>query len=233
MSSSTDDWADSRWMPPSPHREAVLERIAKGRCHIESQGHGKPLLLVHEDGGVLELHKVRVGSWDLQADTSDAPETVTRHVDVCATIDEIEAWLKEDPAGAEADPERLDGLLRHALAMCRRMEKRRRAYQVFAQRIDELSREMQEIVGPSVAHLDDEAEAVKAAAHSPGEHEQVTLHAEAIRDVANNLEQTLRKHRDTATELAALYEDIRGARDWSKDVADRLSAIRTDRSQGS
>ena len=97
-----EEWADSPWMPPSPHREAVLERLAAGRAHIEEQGHGKPPLLVHEDGGILELPKARLGSWDLYAaDRVGAPEGTTKHVDVCGTIDEIEGWLRDNPSGGE------------------------------------------------------------------------------------------------------------------------------------
>ena len=29
---------DERWLPPSPHREKILEKIAEGRAHIEEAG---------------------------------------------------------------------------------------------------------------------------------------------------------------------------------------------------
>ncbi|MGQ9729749.1 MAG: hypothetical protein ACUVX8_00615 [Candidatus Zipacnadales bacterium] len=219
-------WAQSRWMPPSPHREAILERVAKGRCHIESQGHGKPPLLVHEDGGVLELHKVRVGSWDLYAeDMADAPEGTTKHVDVCGTVDELENWIKQDPSAALREPQRLEALLQHAISMCRRMEKRWRAYQQFADRVVALGQRMQEVVGPDCTTLDEEAKQVTVAA-AQQDYAQVEAHAEAIREVANKLERTLRAYREAATELAALYEEIRGARDWSQDVQQHLAQLR-------
>jgi hypothetical protein len=222
-----EDWADSPWMPPSPHKEAVLERLAKGRCHIEAQGHGKPPLLVHEDGGILELPQARVGSWDLYADetASPPPGGLTKHVDVCGTIDEIEAWLKEDPGGALTDPERLQRLLHHALAMCGRMQRRRQAYRAFAAAVAELAEVLRDLAGPDCSRLDEDARAAGLRA-AEADYEGLVCHAEAIRDVANALEQTLRKYRDASTQLAALYEDIRGARDWGDDVRDRLAALR-------
>ncbi len=230
MSRDTDNWADSRWMPPSPHKEAVLERMAAGRCHIESQGHGKPPLLVHEDGGVLELHKVRKDSRDLHADPDGAPENATKHVDVCGTIDEIEKWLKEEPDGAERDPERLQELLQHATGMCRRMERRWQAYQEFASRVAAASVRMSEVTGPSCRQIDANAretsEAAHAEGHSEGDYDRLVVSVERIRDVANGLEGTLRGFRDLATELAATYEDIRGARNWDKDVEERLAKLR-------
>jgi hypothetical protein len=219
------EWADSRWMPPSPHKEAVLERLARGRVHIEEQGHGKPPLLVHEDGGVIELHKARVGSWDLYSeDTAEAPEGSTKHVDVCGTVDEIEAWLKEEPDGAQRDPDRLDALLKHALYMSSRMQRRWEAYQAFAAQVAEAATRMGAVAGPDCGGLEHHAHEVRQAA-GRGDVEHVVAHAEAIRDVANALEKTLRQYRDAATQLAALYEDIRGARDWSEDVRERLKAV--------
>jgi len=200
--------------------------LAAGRAHIEQQGHGKPPLLVHEDGGVLELHKARLGSWDLYSeDSADAPEGATKHVDVCGTIDEIEAWLKEHPGGAQEDPARLDELLGHALRMCGRMQRRGQAYREFAARVAEVAERLGAIAGPDCSGLEAAGQGVREAA-GEGDYEQTVAHAEAIRDVANALEKTLRQYRDAATELAALYEHVRGARDWSKDVEERLEALR-------
>ncbi|MBM3476396.1 MAG: hypothetical protein FJX75_24245 [Armatimonadetes bacterium] len=221
-----DDWAESPWMPPSPHKEAVLERLAKGRAHIEEQGHAKPPLLVYEDGGVIELHKARLGSWDLYSeDTAGAPEGCTKHVDVCGTIDEIEAWLKESPSGATDDPGRLEALLKHALHMCGRMQRRWAAYREFAGRVAEVAERLQAITGPDCDGPEAAAQGVREAGRE-GDTERTVAHAEAIRDVANALEKTLRQYRDAATELAALYEHARGARDWSKDVGERLALLR-------
>ena len=110
------------------------------------------------------------------------------------------------------------------------VERRWRAYQEFAARVAEVAAEIHAVVGPDCSRLDEEAAQVTAHAHaerySAADYEQVVAHAEAIRDVANHLEATLRKYRDAATQLAAAYEDIRGARNWDKDVEERLDHIR-------
>jgi hypothetical protein len=183
---------------------------------------------VYEDGGVIELHKARLGPWDLYSeDTTGAPEGSTKHVDVCGTIDEIEAWLKEHPSGATDDPERLEALLKHALYMCGRMERRWAAYREFAARVTQTAETLRAITGPDCSGLEAAAQGVREAA-GKSDSERTVAHAEAIRDVANALEKTLRQHRDAATELAALYEHARGARDWSKDVGERLTALRAE-----
>jgi len=222
----------SRWLPPSPHREKVLQLVALGRAHLEEQGHGKPPLLVHEDGGVFELPHVRIGGRGVIAESRlDAAPRLTRHGDVCGYIDEIQGWVKEDPAGLQTDPERLDVLLGDALYMCRRMEGRLRAYGEFAARAAVLVAQMQEITGPETSGLDREAEelrrqAAAGAAMTPAGAKEITARAEAVRDVANQLEQALRRFRDAATAVGALYEHIRGARNWEADVQARLETLR-------
>ncbi len=224
--------AQSRWLPPPPHREAVLQLIAAGRAHVEEQGHGKPPLLVHEDGGVLELPLVRIGGRGVVAESKSSEALrLTRHGDVCGCLDEIEAWLQEDPAGLENDPARLDTLLSDALYMCGRMERRLQAYRAYAARIAALAAQMQALTGPDTGGLAQAAEdlrrdAATGAAVTPGGAQGITRRAEAMRDVANGLESALRQCRGAATELGALYERIRGARNWDWDVAARSEALR-------
>ena len=47
------------WLPPSPHREAVLDVLSDGRAHLVERGHRVPPLLVFEDGGAMELPSAR------------------------------------------------------------------------------------------------------------------------------------------------------------------------------
>ena len=48
-----------KWLPPSPHREEILKAVESGAAYIKERGHNIPPLLVFEDGGVIELPKVR------------------------------------------------------------------------------------------------------------------------------------------------------------------------------
>jgi len=235
MPKSTDsaDAAEAnRWLPPSPHRERVLALIAAGRAHIEEQGHRKPPLLVHEDGGVLELPLVRIGSNGVVAESKpDVLTRLTKHSDVCGCIDDIEAWLKEDPAGPERDPERLNVLLGDAVYMCRRMARRLDAYREWSEQVAAVVEQMQGIAGPDTGGIDDHAErlrqqAAAGAGTTAKGMEEMVAGAEVIRELANELERTLRRHRDAATELGALFQLVKGARNWEGDVAERLSGLR-------
>lgn len=70
------DIANSRWLPSSPHREAILHALGQGRAHIEERGHHLSPLFVYEDGGAMELALMRVVDGRLVA-VADAqlPET--------------------------------------------------------------------------------------------------------------------------------------------------------------
>lgn len=118
-----EDYADSRWMPPSPHQEAILEILRRGRAHLEDRGHDLSPLLVYEDGGAMELHLMRLVDGKLVAVAGAAlPETTTKHVDVCGTIDELKRLWEEQPELVDSNPEQLQALLDHALQMVRRIE---------------------------------------------------------------------------------------------------------------
>jgi hypothetical protein len=108
------DCADSRWMPPSPHREAILDVLRRGRAHIEERGHDLSPLFVYEDGGAMELSLLRVVDGTLMAVADAAlPETSTKHVDVCGTIDELKRLWEQQPELADTDAARLHELLAH------------------------------------------------------------------------------------------------------------------------
>lgn len=214
------DFADSRWMPPSPHREAIMKALGKGRAHIEERGHNLPPLFVYEDGGAMELHLMRLVDGRLIAVAeAQLPETSTRHVDVCGTVDELKRILEHEPERADAHPEELVALLDHALAMLRRMEQRLGAYRDFARAVSERAGEMARLEHPDHAPVPDLAEQLRRRISAGGA--EVTRHlrevfaaAEAIRKIAGDTEQVLYRHRDLAIEVGRLYEQIRGAREW-------------------
>lgn len=47
------------WLPPSPHRERVLEYLRAGRAHVLSEEEDGSPLVQFEDGGVIPLRAVR------------------------------------------------------------------------------------------------------------------------------------------------------------------------------
>ena len=223
---SPDDWLPSHWMPPSPHRERVVEMLRRGRAHIEPRGHGVPPLFVYEDGGVIELPRVRLVDDRLVADESaEATTQTTKHVDVCGSIDELRRLLDEDPAVLQRDPPRLQRLIAEAERQLGHMRERLEAYQTAADEVARLLERMQAIQGPAFEPAEQAAAVLQdllAAGHEPTPErvaEVVTL-AEQMRDVANAAEQALYPSRDATILLGALYEGLRGARDWSQRLSE-------------
>lgn len=207
---------DSRWWPPSPHREEILKIIERGRAHLEAQGHGRPPLLVYEDGGAMELPKVRYVNGQFTASDGSEPEhQTTRFLDVCGTVDELKRLLRERPS--EATPERLRELLDDAGYMLARMQRRLSEYAQFASRVSTLATRLQAIQPPDLQPAQEALAALRTLLQTlPDDVEQPNQLAEQVRDVANRMEQTLYPYRDLAIELGALYEEIRGARQWRR-----------------
>lgn len=217
-----DDYADSRWMPPSPHREAILEQLRRGRAHIEERGHGLSPLFVYEDGGAMELSLMRLVDGRLVAVADAAlPETSTKHVDVCGTLDELKRLWEEHPELADTDPDQLLQLLGHAVGMLRRMKHRLEAYRSFAEAVSGRAAEMLQLKHPDHTPVSALADRLQSFIRQGGRTVAANLEAmfdaaESIRAIANESEQVLYRYRDLAIEVGALYEDIRGARQWQR-----------------
>ncbi|MBI2302602.1 MAG: hypothetical protein HYU66_27165 [Armatimonadetes bacterium] len=213
---------DSRWMPPSPHRDAILDELRRGRAHIEERGHDRSPLFVYEDGGVMELALMRLVDGRLVAVSgAGLPETGTKHVDVCGTIDELEALWAERPELADTDPEQLFALVEHALAMLRRMEQRLSVYSEFAESVRAAVSEMTMLRPPDHALAPALRQRLRDAIGAGGaavaaDFEALVATAEELRDIASASEEVLYRYRDLAIAIGNLYEGVRGARDWSQ-----------------
>ncbi len=217
-----DDYADSRWMPPSPHREAIIEVLRRGRAHIEERGHDLSPLFVYEDGGAMELSLMRLVDGKLVAVADAAlPATSTKHVDVCGTIDELKRLWEQQPELADTAPQQLQALLDHAAAMLRRIEQRMVAYREFAVAVEGRVAQMNALVHPDHAPAPDLhrqlCDTVRAGSSAVRERlADMFVTAEAIRTIAGDSEQVLYRYRDLAIEIGGLYEGIRGARAWKR-----------------
>ena len=130
---------DQRWLPPSPHREEVLRVIRIGRAHVEERGHNVPPLLVYEDGGTMELPRVRFAEGKFVASEGSEPaRATTRYLDVCGTVAELKRLVEEEPEAVLAHPDRLMQLTEDAHYMISRMERRLQTYRAFSERVEEL-----------------------------------------------------------------------------------------------
>ena len=212
-----------RWLPPSPHLEKVIENVEKGWASIEKRGHHEAPLLVFEDGGVIELPKVRYEQTyrGMQLVSSDeaAEAGVTKFRDVCGCVDHIKGVLHDNLQSVEADPHIFDQLLDHALYMVSRMYKREEEYRKFA--ADAIAVCTQIPRGPDPAMASNAAEEIKTILHNHPE--DVTKYtdllnqlAEDVRHVASNQEKCLADYKELALRLNKLYREVKGARNWEE-----------------
>jgi hypothetical protein len=213
---------DQQWLPPSPHREEVLRVIRIGRAHVEERGHNVPPLLVYEDGGTMELPRVRFAEGKFVASEGSEPaKATTRYLDVCGTVAELKRLVEEEPEAVLAHPDRLMQLTEDAHYMISRMERRLQTYRAFSERVEELCEGLKAIRGPDpnsayerIGQIhklleDDSAGAIR-------EKEALFEFAEGLRGIAGRLEKMLYAYRDVAIELGALYGAVKGARNWTK-----------------
>ena len=159
----------------------------------------------------------------------------TRYSDVCGGTDEFKRLLLEEPATA-ATPEgrqALRGLLDDGMYMLARMEVRLREYQAFRDALAGLVESMRAIEEPRLADAAAEAETLRArlaafpapdAAGAGGAPTEAAVRelidrAEEIRQVANDMEGALRRHKEATIEAGRTYLRLRGARDWDDGLA--------------
>lgn len=209
---------DNRWMPSSPHKEAVIDFIKKGRAHIEERGHNVAPLLICEDGGALELPKVRYVNGRFIVDERYEANS-TKYTDVCGTIDEFKQLLKDESVQSTFSV--LTELLDAAEYMAQRMGRRLEKYKEFRGEVENLWNSMRNISEPDVNRAKEKADQIRAFLRDNPSDVSDNLEflyslAEEIRDVANKLEQSLYAHRDAAIKLGTLYEEIKGARNWEE-----------------
>jgi len=208
-----------RWLPPSPHRERIAETIVDGTAYILARGHNQAPVLVFQDGGSMELPTVRWaeterGSQLVSVAQESSPDQ-TRHRDVCGSVDEFKRLISEDPQN-----EALDRLLDDIGYMIRRMEKRRQEGRQFA--ADVLEAAQGPVRGPERVELADEL--LPRLRAYPGQDtdrieenlDQIYEWAEAIRDIAQNLEYALTDYKIMGIRVNELFEQFRGGRNWDE-----------------
>lgn len=213
---------ESRWMPPSPHREKIIEEIANGAAHIVERGHGVPPLLVFEDGGMIELPRVRLRSTrrGMQLTASDEPASrgETRFYDVCGTVDEILGQVLDK---RELDPGEMSALVGDISYMLDRMARRGAQYAAFFSEIRKITDALEALERPAFASAPVRLDALRSfLAAGDGrslDAEAVTERAEYVRELAQEAEDYLAECRRAAMHIGALFDGIRGGRSWEPD----------------
>ncbi len=213
---------DERWLPPSPHREKILEKVAEGRAHIEESGHNQPPLVYFEDGGMMELPRVRwTGRNQFEPDTSEASVVrQTHYTDVCGSLDELKRIEAEEPERVGSEAAHITELLDDIQHMMERMHRRWDVYKEAADALLAAAQQMQAITGPDVpGGLAKLAEMRQFLLERPDEVADNVpwLHktAEEVRSVAGNNEQTLYAYREAWIEAGAQYLRVKGSRAWN------------------
>jgi hypothetical protein len=224
--------AHNRWMPPSPHREQILEEIARGAAHIVERGHGLPPLLVFEDGGMIELPRVRYRDsrrgMVLAAEEGPVARGETHFYDVCGTVDEILGRVRESQYASreaqDSDRAYLTALLDDIGYMLERMTRRSARYRAFFEELHALAGAMLEDGVPESDSAETRVGALAEALVPQDEDTEmvpgdVVARAENVRALAQALEDHLARSKATAMQVAALFDEIKGGRNWPSDPA--------------
>ena len=135
----------------------------------------------------------------------------TRYSDVCGGTDEFKRFLAEEPdAASPTGRETLRNLVDDGLYMLARMEVRLREYQGFRDELARLVDAMRTIPEPRLADAQREADTLRAALSGSGELNPTELmqRAEEIRQVANDMEGALRRHKEAAVAAGKAYRAL-------------------------
>jgi hypothetical protein len=215
---------DERWLPPSPHREKILDKIAQGRAHVEEAGHNQPPLVFFEDGGMMELPRVRwAGGTQFVPDLSESGAArQTHYTDVCGSIDELKRIEEEEPARVGSEAEHITALLDDVQHMMERMHRRWDMYKEAADALMAAAQQMQAITGPDVpgglAKLEEMRRFLEDRPEEVADNvEWLHKTAEEVRTVAGDNEKTLYAYREAWIEAGAHYLHVKGSRAWNSE----------------
>ncbi len=214
-----------QWLPPEPHRTAVVEFVARGRASIVQPDPDQPPLLLYEDGGSMVLPLVRHGGREPfysaeRPEIDDSGERRnTRYSDVCGSVDEFKRHVAEGPRALREHDDEIAELFDDIRHMIGRMYRRQREYTAFTDRLRALIERLEAVPIVDRAPADEglaELERMLAAGET-GDAERLNELAEQVRAVASAQEQRLREHKAAALEVQAAYRAVKGPRDWSGD----------------
>ena len=145
----------------------------------------------------------------------------TRYSDVCGGTDEFKRLLAEEPEAALSPDGRaaLRGLVDDGLYMLARMETRLRAYQGFRDELARLVETMRAIPEPRLADAQQEAETLRVQLASTKEApaKELMQRAEEIRQVANDMEGALRRHKEAVIAAGQAYVALMRERPATED----------------
>ncbi len=147
----------------------------------------------------------------------------TLYSDVCGGTDELKRLVMEEEAQTHTAEGRkaVRQLVDDGIYMLARMEVRLRAYQGVRDELARLVQQMREIEEPRLAAAQTEAERLRALLDGNGELRQKELvdRAEEIRQVANDMEGALRRHKEAVLAAGKSVDGLLGKRPRADDGA--------------
>lgn len=151
-------------------------------------------------------------------DTMATAHRVTRYSDVCGGTDEFKRILTEEPGRAATVGGRaeLRALVDDGTYMLDRMAVRLAEYEAFREGVRGVLAGLDAVVRPDMPLVAREAPEIRDALVGGGglDARDLVDRAEAIRQVANDMEGALRRHQEGAVSLARAYAELRGHRGW-------------------
>ena len=213
------------WLPPDPHRQWVLDQVAKGRASIVHPDEDRPPLILYEDGGSMVLPQVR---WAGEGRPWSAGDPVidesgerrnTKYYDVCSSVDEFKQHIAAGPEKLAEERESIQRLFDDIRHMIGRMYRRQREYTDFADRLRAIIEELEAVEVVDRASSDEGLAEIERLldAGAPADPARLNALAEQVRDVASRQEQRLREHKAAALAVLEAYREVKGPRDWSED----------------
>ena len=219
----------NRWMPPSPHCERIIEDLETGRLTLKERGHGLPPVVVHEDGGHIDLPDIRWdGSrWKL-AETPSASGRQTAYSDVCGCSFEAADTIKAADALSDQDVARIGELERDVDYMVDRMDGRLQKYSDFAASLESIARKIGEIARPDPGDVGDSFEEASTLLRpgplSSESRQRLIDLTERARLVAQAQEDTMKEKKVLAIQALLAFKALRGARNWDETIEEVSSA---------
>ncbi|MBI3973306.1 MAG: hypothetical protein HY332_18705 [Chloroflexi bacterium] len=152
---------------------------------------------------------------------ADGEIRVTRFSDVCGGTDELKRLLVEEPVVAASPEGRLSirMLVEDGQYMLARMERRLREYETFRDDLAAVVETMQRLAMPRLDDAAEQAARLRELLTREGTLpvQEIIDRAEAIRQVANDTEGTLRRYKEASIMASRAYLRLKGARGWGDD----------------
>ncbi|MCD6360653.1 MAG: hypothetical protein J7M38_07255 [Armatimonadetes bacterium] len=218
-------WAE--WLPPSPHREAVAEFVARGRASIVQPDPDQPPRLMFEDGGSFILPDVRYDGQEpfYSVQRPDAPPDpefrATKYSDVCGNINEFKRLVADNSPVFRDDPDYIRERFDDIRYMISRMYRRQREYTQFAEELRALADRLAAVPIVDRAPADEGLAELERMLENPecvaAGKDRLDELAEQVRAVASAQENRLREHKEVAIELFRAYRRVKGPRDWTNE----------------